>query len=52
MLIRTSWSYLLVIILWFVSIYGFQIFKEEVFDLLDSNHADVRLYYYVCAAPK
>ena len=52
MLIRTSWSYLLVIILWFVSIYGFQIFKEEVFDLLDSNHADVRLDYSVSAAPK
>ena len=50
MLIRTSWSYLLVIILWFVSIYGFQIFKEEVFDLLD--HADVRHDYSVSAAPK
>jgi len=26
-----------------VCCYGFQIFKEEVFDLLDSNHAAVRL---------
>ena len=43
---------MLVIILWFVAIYGFQIFNEEVFDLLDSNHADVRLDYSVCAAPK
>ena len=41
---------MLVIILWFVAIYGFQIFKEEVFDLLD--HADVRLDYSVSAAPK
>ena len=43
---------MLVIILWFVAIYGFQIFKEEVFDLLDSNHADVRLDYFVSAALK
>ena len=43
---------MLVIILWFVAIYGFHIFKEEVFDLLDSNHADVRIYYFVSAAPK
>ena len=43
---------MLVIILWFVAIYGFQIFKEEVFDLLNSNHFDVRLDYSVSAAPK
>ena len=43
---------MLIIILWFVAIYGFQIFKEEVFDLLDSNHADVRLDYSVSVVPK
>ena len=43
---------LLSCILWFLDIYGFQIFKEEVFDLLDSNHADVRLDYFVSAALK
>ena len=39
-------------ILWFLDIYGFQIFKEKVFDLLDSNHADVRLDYSVSVVPK
>ena len=43
---------MLVIILWFVAICGFQIFKGKSFDLLDSNHADVRLDYFVSAAPK
>ena len=50
--IQTGAVCLLSCILWFLDIYGFQIFKEEVFDLLDSSHADVRLDYSISAAPK